>query len=160
MAASPESAHISADREFDRVANQVEQHLPEAYRIAENPAAAALDTTSQHSRIRPAHRAGAGLRAYAVGLPAQVFRALRADGDEAAEPPLCLALLGPCVREGFDLSDKIVLRQVRRGRMSRRAVHREFAQIAPFLSHSPDDEAFPAALDPVREAVEINELLG
>lgn len=68
--------------------------------------------------------------------------------------------VGPCVREGFDLSDKIALRQFRKGRVSRVAVHREFAQIAPFLSAGGGAETFAAAMDRVKKAVEFNEFLG
>jgi superfamily II DNA/RNA helicase len=98
--------------------------------------------------------------AYLFGLPAQVFRAQQAEADEATEPSTSLAMLGPCVREGLDRADKIALRQYRKGRASRVAVHREFATIEPYLVVRNPGENFAAAVDRVKDAVEIAELIG
>jgi superfamily II DNA/RNA helicase len=98
--------------------------------------------------------------AYIFGLPGQVFRALAAHNGEQVDPPLGLATLGPCVREGVDKIEKLALRQYRRGRVSRRAVHREFAIIEPYLSPSVLGENFPAVIGRVESAVGIADRLG
>jgi hypothetical protein len=92
--------------------------------------------------------------AYIFGLPGQVFRALAAENGEQIDPPLGLGMLGPCVREGLDKIEKLALRQYRRGRVSRRAVHREFATIEPYLSPSILGDNFPAVIGRVENAVD------
>jgi hypothetical protein len=91
--------------------------------------------------------------AYVFGLPGQVFRALAAHNGEQVDPPLGLVTLGPCVREGIDKIEKLALRQYRRGRVSRRAVHREFAIIEPYLGPSVLGENFPGVIGRVESAV-------
>jgi len=67
--------------------------------------------------------------AYIFGLPGQIFRALMADRGTPVEPPLGLDSLGPCVRNGLDKIEKLAVRRYRKGLVSRRAVHKEFAAI-------------------------------
>jgi hypothetical protein len=97
--------------------------------------------------------------AYIFGLPSQVFRALMVDRGTPTEPPLGLGSLGPCVRDGFDKIEKLALRQYRKGRVSRRAVHREFAAIEPYLDPSVAGEPFGAVLGRVENAVGIADIL-
>jgi hypothetical protein len=97
--------------------------------------------------------------AYILALPAHVFRAMNAEAEQAAEPALAMATLGSCVREGFDQLDKLALRRFRGGRSSRMAVHREFGRIEQFLTAGQANESFTRAMDRVREAVAIYELL-
>jgi hypothetical protein len=98
--------------------------------------------------------------AYIFGLPSQVFRALMADRGTPAEPPLGLGSLGPCVRDGLDKIEKLALRQYRKGRVSRRAVHREFAAIEAYLGPSVAGETFGAMLGRVENAVGIADIVG
>jgi superfamily II DNA/RNA helicase len=91
--------------------------------------------------------------AYAFGLAGQVVRALAAEKGEEVESALGLGVLGSCVREGFDQAEKLALRQYRKGRVSRRAVHREFAKIEPHLSPSTRGENFSAVVSRVESAV-------
>jgi superfamily II DNA/RNA helicase len=98
--------------------------------------------------------------AYIFGLPGQVFQALAAENGEPVDPPLGLGTLGPCVREGVDKIEKLALRQYRRGRVSRRAIHREFASIESYLGPSVAGETFSAAITRVKNAVDIAVVLG
>ena len=50
---------------------------------------------------------------------------------------------------------KLALRQFRNRRPSRVAIHQEFARIEPFVTAGEPDETFAAAIDRLREAVEI-----
>lgn len=92
---------------------------------------------------------------YIFSLPGQVFRALTTERGEQIATPLGLEVLGPCVREGLDRIEKLALRQYRKGRVYRRAVHREFAQIAPYLSPAVVGENFHMVVDRVGNAVDI-----
>jgi hypothetical protein len=49
------------------------------------------------------------------------------------EPPVALTTIGSAVREGFDGPEKVALRQIRSGRLNRVAVHRQYAQISPYV---------------------------
>lgn len=70
------------------------------------------------------------------------------------EIPLGLNCLGRCVKEGLDSVDKLALRQYRRGRPGRRAIHSEFSRIAPYMASVSSDKSFEAVIARVREAVQ------
>ena len=98
--------------------------------------------------------------AYIFGLPGQVFQALAAENGEQVDPPLGLVTLSSCVREGVDKIEKLALRQYRRGRVSRRVVHREFTIIERHLGPSVVGENFTAVIGRVENAIGIADLFG
>lgn len=91
--------------------------------------------------------------AYIFALPNQVYRAVMADRGEIVDSPLGLSSLGPCVREGFDRVEKLALRQFHKGRLSRRAVHRQYVEIGPYVEPLAPGENFGAVIDRVGNAV-------
>jgi superfamily II DNA/RNA helicase len=92
--------------------------------------------------------------AYIFSLPAQVFRSIAVERGDQGEIPLGLNCLGRCVKEGLDSVDKLALRQYRRGRPGRRAIHSEFSRIAPYMASVSSDKSFEAVIARVREAVQ------
>lgn len=97
--------------------------------------------------------------AYIYSLPAQIVRALREQKADETEVPVSLTILGACVKEGFDHVDKYALRQYRHGNVARRAVHREYAAIEPFLGETGSDEQFADVMRRVEGAVMLAEFL-
>lgn len=97
--------------------------------------------------------------AYIFGLPAQIYRALSLERGDEVEVPPALSLLGPCVREGFDRVEKLILRKFLKSRLARRAVHREFASIEPLLAPPAPGERFKNAYRRVANAVGAANLL-
>ncbi len=92
--------------------------------------------------------------AYLFGLPAQVVRALGRERGDNSEPPLALAMLGSCVKEGFDAVEKLALRHSNNA-LSRRRAHYEFAVLAPYLHSGTIDDNFPALLQRVELALRL-----
>jgi hypothetical protein len=71
------------------------------------------------------------------------------------EPPVALTSIGSAVREGFDRPEKVALRQIRSGRLNRVAVHRQYAEISPYVVAPQPAESFPDVLDRVRAAADL-----
>ena len=92
--------------------------------------------------------------AYFFGLPNQVVRASAKDGGVDSYVSLSVDSLGSCVREGFDCPEKLALRRIRGGKLSRVAVHREFIELGEFLDAAPEFEGFSGLLRRVRKAVD------
>lgn len=115
------------------------------------------------NRIRRCHKAREFVLrlvpelAYLFALPEQVVRANQVlDGDPIEAS---LAVLGPCVREGFDTVEKLALRQIRRGSLSRVAIHRQWLEIADFTLAQRDPEPWPAVIRRVRVAANVRDAL-
>jgi hypothetical protein len=68
------------------------------------------------------------------------------------EAPVALITIGAAVREGFDLPEKVALRQIRAGRLNRVAVHRLYVEIAPHIADGYPWESFSDVLGRVRNA--------
>jgi superfamily II DNA/RNA helicase len=90
---------------------------------------------------------------YFFGLPFQVLLARAGDAAEETMPGLGLSTLGACVREGFDRSEKLALRQIMKGSVSRVAIHKEFAKIEPYLQQAAPFEDLAMAVDRVKAAM-------
>jgi hypothetical protein len=90
--------------------------------------------------------------AYLYGLLPQIYAALFSTDPI---PPIALATIGSVVREGFDSTEKLALRQVRGRGLNRVAVHREFAQIARYLAQPQGVEPFAGVIERVRSAVDL-----
>jgi hypothetical protein len=69
--------------------------------------------------------------------------------------PVALTTIGAAVREGFDLPEKVALRQIRAGRLNRMAVHRLYIEITPYITEPLPEESFPDVLDRVRSAADL-----
>jgi hypothetical protein len=95
--------------------------------------------------------------AYIFALPEQVARANQALEDNPLEA--ALSVLGPCVREGFDTVEKLALRQIRRGRLSRVGVHRQWLEIANFVEVPIELEMWSAVVARVRVGVNVHDAL-
>lgn len=95
--------------------------------------------------------------AYIFALPEQVVRANQVLEDNPLEA--ALSVLGPCVREGFDTVEKLALRQIRRGRMSRVSVHRQWLEIAALVTAPIGPEPWAAVIARVRVAVNVHDVL-
>lgn len=94
--------------------------------------------------------------AYLYGILPQLYKTLL-----PMEPvvPIALATLGAAVREGVDQAEKVALRQVRSRRPNRIAIHREYANIAIYVSPAGPAEAFSDVIDRVRSAVDFYDLI-
>lgn len=93
--------------------------------------------------------------AYIFALPEQVARATQVDGDDPAET--ALAILGPCVREGFNVLEMLALRQIRRGKLSRVGIHRQWLEIADFVAAPSGLEPWMAVIARVRVGVNVHD---
>lgn len=93
--------------------------------------------------------------AYIFGLPAQVFQSMYKDNIEVVDLPIGLETLGSCVREGFDQTEKLALWQHRKRIIARRAVHREFKSIEPYLEPAIPGEKFSDVIARIKSAINI-----
>jgi hypothetical protein len=75
------------------------------------------------------------------------------------EAPVALMTIGAAVREGFDLPEKVALRQIRAGRLNRVAVHRQYVQIALYITDGHRAESFSDVLDRVRNAADMYDFI-
>lgn len=92
--------------------------------------------------------------AYFFSVPALILRGdALARGSEDFEPPPSVALLGTSVRRGYDRIEKAALAQllVKAG-LARRALHRHFALVEPYLASPSRAESLQAVLDRVETA--------
>ena len=92
--------------------------------------------------------------AYLFGLPSQVIRASATETDLPTYWSLSVETLGTCVREGYDRPEKLALRSIREGRLSRVAVHRDFARLSGFLDAPPEFEDFRGLRRRMQRAVD------
>lgn len=79
---------------------------------------------------------------YLFGAPSLVTQAMIDERILEGEVPLSLSLLSVCVKEGFDTSEKAVLRTSMNGIVNRRAVHREHEALAAYLPTTSGVEDF------------------
>jgi superfamily II DNA/RNA helicase len=93
--------------------------------------------------------------AYLSGILPQLYSALFPMGPV----PIALTTLGAAVREGVDRPEKVALRQVRSRRLNRIAVHREYQDIAGYVSSVGPIDAFSEMLARVKSAVGIYDIL-
>lgn len=98
--------------------------------------------------------------AYICGLPQQVLRALIAERSEVALVPTALEVLGSCVQVGLDSIEKLALRQHYRRRLNRRAIHRRFAMVEPYLPTSIPNERFNEVVTRIENAILIAQMFG
>ena len=89
---------------------------------------------------------------YLFGTPSLVTQAMIDEGIFEDEAPLSLSLLSVCVKEGFDSSEKAVLRTSMNGIVNRRAVHREYDALAPHLPPISGVEDFSSILNRLNSA--------
>lgn len=80
--------------------------------------------------------------AYLFSLPSVVHQAFQREQGLSVSQPLGLSCMAQCVREGLDSVEKLAYRQLTRARrLNRRAVHREFADLAASIApFQPGDE--------------------
>ena len=95
--------------------------------------------------------------AFFFGVASQVVRAQALEGGGFGYDSVSVETLASCVREGFDRPEKLALRWIRGNRVSRVAVHREFAQLSRFLDPPPESEDFAALRRRMRRAVRASE---
>lgn len=95
--------------------------------------------------------------AYLFGLPAQILLASWAEDEDPADLPLHLKTLGSCVREGFDSTEKLLLRQIRKIPNLRIGIHQEFNRIEPFLLMALGPETFSEARARIKAAIDAYE---
>jgi hypothetical protein len=88
---------------------------------------------------------------YVFGLAHQV---VRTQPDLAGVGNVALETLSACVREGFNRSEQFALRIVRGTRSGRRAVHREFALIGPYLEPRAARDTFPDVIRRVEQPIQ------
>lgn len=92
--------------------------------------------------------------AFAFSLPLLVVRTIKKGTEqELALPGLGLATLSSCVRGGFDLPEKLALRQTFTTRLSRVAVHREYVGLHAFIASASGAEDLGMAIERVRIAL-------
>jgi hypothetical protein len=92
--------------------------------------------------------------AFVFGLPMQVVRAIKKDTEqEQTLPGLGLSTLSGCVRGGFDIAEKLALRQALNVRSSRTTVHRRYASLHAAISPATGAEDFGMAVGRVRNAL-------
>lgn len=92
--------------------------------------------------------------AFAFSLPLSIIVARKtATGDMDIDlPGLGLETLSSCIREGFDVPEKLALRAVLKGRLTRVAVHREFELIRSAVTPPLGPENIGGAMSRIREA--------
>ena len=92
--------------------------------------------------------------AYFLGVPALILRSKAlADGIEDYEPPPSVAVLGNCARRGFGHAEMAALAQLlAKAGLARRALHRHFALVVPFLPSAEQPEHWQAMVDRVERA--------
>jgi len=73
--------------------------------------------------------------------------------EESALPGLYLSTLSACVRGGFDVAEKLALRQALSTRSSRVAVHKEYAQLSKSFEQAKDAEDLTSAVKRVRRSI-------
>lgn len=92
--------------------------------------------------------------AFVFGLPLQVIRASKKDTEQAQMlPGLGLSTLSGCVRGGFDVAEKLALRQALKVRSSRTAVHRRYVSLHAAISPAAGAEDLGMAVGRVRSAL-------
>ncbi|ACB33045.1 DEAD/DEAH box helicase domain protein [Leptothrix cholodnii SP-6] len=92
--------------------------------------------------------------AFVFGLPLQVVRAIKKGTEqEKALPGLGLSTLSGCVRGGFDVAEKLALRQALNVRSSRTAVHKRYASLHAAISPATSAEDFGMAVGRLRNAL-------
>lgn len=92
--------------------------------------------------------------AFVFGLPLQVVRAIKKGTEqEQTLPGLGLSTLSACVRGGFDVAEKLALRQALNVRSSRTTVHRRYASLHAAISPATGAEDFGMAVGRVRNAL-------
>lgn len=92
--------------------------------------------------------------AFVFGLPLQILRAMKKDtADNQELPGLGLSTLGPCVRGGFDIAEKLALRQALDVRASRVAVHKKYDHLRPSIIQAGDAEDLAAAVKRVKRSL-------
>ena len=92
--------------------------------------------------------------AFVFGLPLQILRAMKkGTEEESALPGLYLSTLSACVRGGFDVAEKLALRQALSTRSSRVAVHKEYAQLSKSFEQAKDAEDLTSAVKRVRRSI-------
>lgn len=95
--------------------------------------------------------------AFVFGLPLQIVRAMKKGTEqEQMLPGLGLSTLGACVRGGFDVAEKLALRQALNVRSSRVAVHRKYASLHTSIAPAADAEDLGMAVGRVRNALSIS----
>lgn len=94
--------------------------------------------------------------AFVFGLPLQVLRAMKKGTEqEQMLPGLGLSTLSACVRGGFDLAEKLALRQALNVRFSRIAVHRRYLIIYSSIAPATGMEDLAMAVGRIRKALSI-----
>ena len=92
---------------------------------------------------------------YFFSVPALILKSQAADaGIEDYEPPPSVALLGNCVRRGYDCVEKVAVSTHLRSKLARRALHRQFALAEPYLADAPENESWNDVLDRVERAMD------
>ena len=84
---------------------------------------------------------------YLFGTPSLVVQAMIDERKLEDKVPVSLSLLSTCVKEGFDSSEKAVLRTSMNGIVNRRAVHRECEALAAYLQPASGVEGFSGILN-------------
>lgn len=97
---------------------------------------------------------------YIFGLPAQIFRTQAAENGEVTDPPLALGTLASCVRDGVNKVEKLALLHFKKRSVNRRAIHRQFALIEPYLSPASLGESFGDSITRIKNAIVIANLFG
>lgn len=92
--------------------------------------------------------------AFAFGLPLQVVRSMKKGAaDEKVAPGLGLSALSACVRGGFDVAEKLALRQALTVRNSRVAVHARYLSLQQHIAPATVTEDFGMVVGRIRTAL-------
>ena len=92
--------------------------------------------------------------AYFFGVPALILRSdPLADAIEDYEPPPSVAVLSNCARRGFGRAEMAALAQLlAKAGLARRALHRHFALVVPFLPSAKQAGSWQDMVDRVERA--------
>jgi len=81
--------------------------------------------------------------AYFFSLVTQIYKRMReSEGDTAVVLPLGFAMHGRCVREGFDMVEKLALYQLQRGSIPRVPIHQQWDHLRTKMPAASEHEAF------------------
>ncbi|WP_162529976.1 DEAD/DEAH box helicase [Stappia sp. BW2] len=96
--------------------------------------------------------------AYIYGLPNLVFKAMKVAQGGDTSSPIGMETLGICVRQGYDMVEKLALEIKRDGQTIRRTIHREFMEIQEFVAPMTPTDSLRSTIGRVEVAIAIKDM--
>jgi hypothetical protein len=94
---------------------------------------------------------------YIAGLPGLILRQSIISGDVTGKIPTRLLVLASCVREGFDLTEKLAMKVVRRNKYTRVGCHKLFFELSSRVELGGPAEEFASTIKRIRHVLDQDE---